>query len=41
MGFHAIKDSGEHGHLIGDVAALWLVVILLGWLTPRGVAAQA
>ena len=41
MGFHAIKDSGEHGHLIGDVAALWLAVILLGWLTPRGTAAQA
>jgi hypothetical protein len=28
MGFHAIKDSGEHGHLIGDVAVLWLAVIL-------------
>ncbi|MDH5429293.1 MAG: hypothetical protein OEZ57_08660 [Nitrospirota bacterium] len=41
MGFHAIMDPVEQGHLIGDVAALWLAVLLLGWLTPRGVAAQA
>jgi len=30
----AIIDSAERGHLIGDVAALFIVV-LLGWLTPR------
>jgi hypothetical protein len=30
----------EHGHLPGDVAALFLVAIVLGWLTPRGVAAR-
>jgi len=41
MGFHAMIDPGEHGHLIGDVAALWLVVLLLGWLTPRGATAHA
>jgi len=37
MGFHSMVNPGEQGHLIGDVAALWLAVILLGWLTPRGV----
>ena len=41
MGCYAMMDHGEQGHLTGDVAALWLTVILLGWLTPRGFAAQA
>jgi len=41
MGFHAMIDPGEHGHLIGDVAALWLVVLLLGWLTPQRATAHA
>jgi len=41
MGFYAIMDPGEQGHLIGDVAALWLAVILLGWLTPREATAHA
>jgi len=40
MGVQAIADSAERAHLVGDVAALWLAVILLGWLTPRGVVAQ-
>ena len=40
MGVQAIVDSAERSHLVGDVAALWLAVILLGWLTPRGVVAQ-
>jgi hypothetical protein len=40
MGVQAIVDSAERSHLMGDVAALWLTVILLGWLTPRGVVAQ-
>ena len=40
MGVQAIVDSAERAHLVGDVAALWLAVILLGWLTPRGVVAQ-
>jgi hypothetical protein len=40
MGAQAIVDPVERMHLVGDVAALWLAVILLGWLTPRGVIAQ-
>ncbi|UCE83666.1 MAG: hypothetical protein JSV47_03860 [Deltaproteobacteria bacterium] len=40
MGVQAIVDSAERAHLVGDVAALWLAVIFLGWLTPRGVVAQ-
>jgi len=35
MGTQAIIDSAERGHLIGDVAALFVAVVLLGWLTPR------
>jgi hypothetical protein len=31
----AIIDPAERGHLIGDVAALFVAVVLLGWLTPR------
>jgi hypothetical protein len=40
MGVQALVDPMEHGHLPGDVAALFLVAIVLGWLTPRGVAAR-
>ena len=36
MGTQAIIDPSERGHLIGDVAALFVAVVLLGWLTPRG-----
>jgi FtsH-binding integral membrane protein len=35
MCIQAVLDPQEHGHLIGDVAALFIAVILLGWLTPR------
>ena len=35
MGTQAIIDPAERGHLQGDVAALFIAVILLGWLTPR------
>jgi len=35
MGIQAIIDPIERGHLVGDVAALFIVVVLLGWLTPR------
>ena len=35
MGTQAIIDPAERGHLIGDVAALSIAVVLLGWLTPR------
>ena len=40
MGFYAIIGPDEHGHLIGDVGALVIVMIVLGWLTPREVVAQ-
>ena len=37
MGVQAIVDSSESAHLSGDVPALFIAVVLLGWLTPRGV----
>lgn len=37
MAVQAIVDPAERGHLPGDVAALFLVAAVLGWLTPRGV----
>ncbi len=39
MAVQAVVDSGEHGHLLGDVPALFLVALALGLLTPRGVTA--
>ncbi len=41
MAVQAIVDPAERGHLPGDVAALLLVAIVLGVLTPRGVAARS
>ncbi len=38
MAVQAIVDPAERGHLPGDVAALLLVAVVLGVLTPRGVA---
>jgi len=38
MGIQAIVDKTEHAHLYGDVAALWVAVVLLGVFTPRRVA---
>ena len=35
MGAQAIMDPAERGHLMGDVAALFIAVVLLGLLTPR------
>ncbi|MFW6193452.1 MAG: DUF6632 domain-containing protein [Gemmatimonadota bacterium] len=31
----ALMDPAEQGHLVGDVPALLLVALLLGWLTRR------
>lgn len=39
MAVQAIVDPVERGHLYGDVAALILVAVVLGILTPRGVTA--
>jgi hypothetical protein len=41
MAVQALVDPMEHGHLPGDVAALFLVAAVLGYLTPRGVTAGA
>jgi len=35
MGVQAIVDPTEHGHLLGDVPALFIVAIVLAVLTPR------
>ena len=41
MAVQAIADPAERGHLLGDVAALILIAIVLGSLTPRGVVAPS
>ena len=38
MAAQAIADPAERGHLPGDVAALFLVAVVLGVLTPWGVS---
>lgn len=35
MTYQALVDASEHGHLMGDVPALFLVAALLAWLMPR------
>ncbi|MEY2857690.1 MAG: hypothetical protein RLZZ74_2002 [Cyanobacteriota bacterium] len=40
MAVQAVIDPAEHGHLIGDIPALFLVAIVLGVLTPREVGAN-
>lgn len=37
MGIQAIADETKNAHLYGDVAALWVAVVLLGVFTPRRV----
>ena len=37
----APRTPEPHGHLPGDVAALFFVALVLGWLTPRGVVPHA
>jgi hypothetical protein len=41
MAVQAIVDPAERGHLPGDVAALFLVALVLGYLTPRGVTSRS
>jgi len=38
MGLQAVFDTSEHGHLLGDVPALFLVAVVLGVLAPRKAA---
>ncbi len=40
MAWHSFQHAEERGHLWGDVAALFLVAVLLAATTPRGAAAQ-
>lgn len=40
MTVQAINMPAEHGHLYGDVPALFLVAIVLAALMPRGTRAQ-
>jgi len=35
MAAQAIGDQAEQGHLVGDVPALLLVAVVLGYLAPR------
>jgi len=35
MGFQAVGDTNERGHLLGDVPALVVVAVVLGWLMRR------
>lgn len=35
MAAQAFQDQSEHGHLVGDVPALLLVAVVLGYLGPR------
>ena len=39
MTAQALTVPSEHGHLMGDVPALFLVAVVLASLTPRGAAA--
>jgi hypothetical protein len=41
MAVQALVDPAEHGHLPGDVAALFLVALVLGVLAPRAAAARS
>lgn len=36
MTVQALMDPGQHGHLLGDVPALFIVAAVLAALTPRG-----
>jgi hypothetical protein len=36
MAFQALASSMNHGHLMGDVPALFIVAAVLAMLTPRG-----
>jgi hypothetical protein len=40
MAVQALSDAQEHGHLLGDVPALFLAAAVLAALTPRRAAAE-
>ena len=41
MTVQALQAPTEHGHMFGDIPALFFVAILLGVLTPRGAGAAS
>ena len=41
MTFQSFESAENHGHLLGDVPALFIAAALLAFLTPRGHAAAA
>jgi hypothetical protein len=41
MAFQSLSDSMNHGHLLGDVPALFIVAAVLAVLTPRGRKSQS
>lgn len=38
MLLQALFDPSEHGHLLGDIPALYLVAIVLGYLMPKNLS---
>jgi hypothetical protein len=40
MAAQAMKMPAEHGHLMGDIPALFLVAVVLGLLMPMGATAE-
>ncbi len=40
MAVQSLANSENHGHLVGDVPALFIAAALLAVLTPRGTARQ-
>jgi hypothetical protein len=41
MTWQALSLPAEHGHLVGDVPALFVAAVVLAILTPRGADAAA
>lgn len=41
MTLQALSDRNEHGHLVGDIPALFLSALVLAILTPRRASASA
>jgi hypothetical protein len=41
MTVQAMAAPEHHGHLLGDVPALFIIAIVLGWLTPRHASMHA
>ena len=41
MTVQALQAPAEHGHMFGDIPALFFVAVLLGVLTPRGADAAS